>query len=787
MVWADVCRPADLGREWGMARLFGRRNDGASDADVPREWRKALAEVLARVDRGRVGLSGTVQDYVLTGSPESILVQVGAHPDAPLAFALWGIGPFDKVDDSDRQLCSGFGSVPPDVLYRWSRVLESVLVHNTYQIGLAPVGGGHWAEALIIEVANVASGTAFALPEALRLDHEVVERMLVAGGAHPSELLRAGFQPNRSYVAAGQRMALRRMDGYDQAVRRHAELLRADMGIRKAENQLVVLEMLSPLGPDTLSLLAAELAQMATSTSSQVRAQAAAPLAKINAASPLHSIATAGKPEERLHALRLLWSSQDAVLMDWARKQAADDRAPNVRALLTEWDRPAEVPQRVTMTVEVPAIDWRVPVTDDLRALLRRIWDEANRAIDKENFRRRVANERYLHQHGEMPPWRGSDLRQLDDRALAAVVNALESGHPPKRPDERSGVPESVLEDLVVRHAQNGLLGPVELTVIMSQLGVLLNYAGDLSDLAASAYNTQHDAIGRPTLLELSTVLDQLGVDGAPMVLKRFSRAFGDVLGRDWPAEDIAPFVAISLSLVMDAIAPAERAYYVDPMAPFRALATLPSSPAPVVETLWALALGTRKAERRPAQDALARVPGIEDRVVTALADGKADVRTAAAHWLTRLGYVAAVPALEVAVTREKQDVTMGALLDALQAFGQPVEKYLDRGSLAKQASKGLANGLPKDLTWLHWDALPAVHWADNGERLSPEIVRWFVVQAVKAKSPEPNAVLRQYCALFDPRDREALGQHLLEPGWQRTSGRSGLTRLSGWPNSRRR
>ena len=38
-----------------------------------------------------------------------------------------------------------------------------------------------------------------------------------------------------------------------------------------------------------------------------------------------------------------------------------------------------------------------------------------------------------------------------------------------------------------------------------------------------------------------------------------------------------------------------------------------------------------------------------------------------------------------------------------------------------------------------------------------------MIVQAVKQKSPEPNAILRKYCKMFEPRDREQLGQFLLE------------------------
>lgn len=58
---------------------------------------------------------------------------------------------------------------------------------------------------------------------------------------------------------------------------------------------------------------------------------------------------------------------------------------------------------------------------------------------------------------------------------------------------------------------------------------------------------------------------------------------------------------------------------------------------------------------------------------------------------------------------------------------------------------------------------MPAVRWADSGDAVPVDVLTSFAVQAVKAKSPEPNVMLRKYCALFDPADREAFGQYLLE------------------------
>jgi hypothetical protein len=224
------------------------------------------------------------------------------------------------------------------------------------------------------------------------------------------------------------------------------------------------------------------------------------------------------------------------------------------------------------------------------------------------------------------------------------------------------------------------------------------------------------------------------------------------------------PFFAHNLERLARLLDPAQRKdYWFDRGGVFRAIATLPTPPAAVVNALFDLALSGPRADRALAQAALQSLPGKEARIVNALADGKADVRAVAAQWLMRLRHEDAVPALEKAVAKEKHDVPKGALLDALQALGQPVEKYLDRDALATEAAKAKAKGLPKELEWFPWAALPTVHWADSGAPVPLDVLRWLMAQAVRQKSPEPNAVLRKYCGMFQPRDREAFGQFILE------------------------
>lgn len=193
----------------------------------------------------------------------------------------------------------------------------------------------------------------------------------------------------------------------------------------------------------------------------------------------------------------------------------------------------------------------------------------------------------------------------------------------------------------------------------------------------------------------------------------------------------------------------------------FHALGTFPQPAPSLVPQLWELALGP-KSERPAAQRCLAGLSDKVNRLISALGSGTAESRFAAAEWLSRLGDERAVKPLLAALKQEKNDTTKGAIMGALEQLGVPVEQFLDRAALLQEAIKGLAKGVPEDLKWLPFDQLPSVHWADNGKRVAPEILQWWLVQGFKLKNPEPGALLRKYCASLKASDRETLGQFVL-------------------------
>src|SRR5690606_15545882 len=93
------------------------------------------------------------------------------------------------------------------------------------------------------------------------------------------------------------------------------------------------------------------------------------------------------------------------------------------------------------------------------------------------------------------------------------------------------------------------------------------------------------------------------------------------------------------------------------------------------------------------------------------------------------------------------------------------------RRELVAQAGKAAKKrpAVPEALGWLSWSELPPVRWApgtredDAGpaDLVPEEVIRHLAVQAVRARSAEPDAVLRGHVDLFEPGDRVAFGAAL--------------------------
>lgn len=747
----------------------------AAVADVPEAWQDRLRKVLSSLDGiadVRNGLARDMAAYVLRGEPVAVLHEIASLPVVAERLHLSGYRYDAYVTGSDRDLYQDFARLPVATALRWARLLEaaaSVVRGSAYTMQFA--NGSHWPEVLIAHAGGI-SLDAWSSQRARGRNPslECLESMLTEAGMPADALLVSAFATPVPTGYSWFRRALMVSDlpGYGDALRRHAASIRPLLLAPAVAQRLHVLAMLDPVEGATLDLWATELADLATVNSKQVRALAGPLVCRGGRAmeDALKSLATGGKPEQRVHALRLLRElarhQDDAELENYTATVAGQDKAPSVQALIDEWNAQAGAITAPTgYDYEVPVIDWAQTLTPGLTQAVDELWKGLNQAVERTNQAAREHHARGLTMGRNWPvklvePFTAAERKQLLECLAAPEPQRLKVSH-------YSGY--QVLDEALRQFAMNPAVTPVALAKAIDFVNPK-NQQSRLEDDLTQSFNAMHRSSGRPTLLELQQILEGLGYP-AHAVLRAYCHSWRS-LAADWQDDAVWPFFAHHQDDLIELLAQTSaREYYLDRTRLYAAIATLPRPPERIVNALFDLALGIAKTERPAAQAALANLPDKESRIVEALANGKAEVRTIAAQWLSQLRHEPALPALETAVKKERNDVAKGAMLDALQSLGQPVEKYLDRASLQKEAIKALVKGLPKDLAWFPWEALPGVRWADTGEAVANDVLRWMLVQAVKQKSAEPNAVLRKFCAMFDPTDRERFGQFVLEAWMQ--------------------
>ncbi len=422
-----------------------------------------------------------------------------------------------------------------------------------------------------------------------------------------------------------------------------------------------------------------------------------------------------------------------------------------------------EVEAATPLDYSVPIVDWSDSNSDAIDEALQAFRAAVEELIHEKNAEARARHadelaQGYQHTLELVSPFCDSLFARL--RALMAADSCCLQGMPAHFRGVR-------IQDALNQFAVAPGVTPVAL------MKMCIFFAGahrdnEIASMTEGAFNAMHAASGQPSLLELQQLLGARGY-GPEALLKSYCQGWryghGDSpLGRDWAPLAVWPFFVHHVELLNEQLAAvAGGRYNVVRSYLYRAVALFPQLPPSTVDVLFDLALGSVKGERVAAQNALIGFSGTPARIVSALASGKGDVRTAAAQWLTRTEYKDALPALEEAVAKEKNDAAKGAMLDALNQFGQPMEKYFDRKLLAREATAALAKGVPKDLAWFPWAAMPALHWADTAVAVEPDVLRLLLVQAFKQKSPEPNAVLRKLCGMFAAQGRERFGQFVLE------------------------
>jgi hypothetical protein len=732
----------------------------------------ALKKALEGLDKKHPGLSQRAYDYVTQGEPVGVLAEVTQDDHSGTALGTLN-GWHQRGDTSRTALYESIASLPAAATLRWAKLLvASAQAGRHGRSNMFDFASqAEWPQALLLNASGLDYNTYGGNPKPHQgLTMQAFEAALVEDGMAPAALVAAAFgtDVNQGYGRETRLEMVASLNGYAQALQAHVEAVKPLLGSTNVRQRLHMLNMLAKATPETLVTLAAPLCQMAVASSKQVRAAAEPLVRKIaqGAYAELRGIAVKEKPEQRYFALRLIHdlgrAENDAAMQEFARSTAAADKAPNVNALPAEWDGQASAGAAYVLPeYTVPKIDWDNAFTPEVEAAVDRLFAGWNELIDKANAasRARVEAAQAAGQKG----WHHHEIDRYIEKEVAEVKRHLRSPEP--KTDHRIQFRRAHAVDarpLFTAFIATPGLGPVAMIKLLDVLGMIERqprYSRDLGGLFAmymNEYKQLHPEFG---LLELALIVECIGLE-PDRVIASYCSNYGSLAG-NWEDETVWPYFLHYLEDLLRAMGAANN-YYFDRARLYKAIGTLPVPPEAVVNQLFDLALGTGKTERPLAQDALAKMPNKEARIIAALGDGKSDARANAANWLARLQHKAAVPALEQALAKEKHDIAKGAILGALEVLGQPMDQYLRRDLLEGEAKKAIAKGVPKDLEWFPRDTLPPVAWED-GSAVSPDILTWFLIQAVKQKSPEPNAMLRQYCARFEAKSREAFGQFVLD------------------------
>ena len=120
----------------------------------------------------------------------------------------------------------------------------------------------------------------------------------------------------------------------------------------------------------------------------------------------------------------------------------------------------------------------------------------------------------------------------------------------------------------------------------------------------------------------------------------------------------------------------------------------------------------------------------------------------------------ARLPPESEALREEASESVRAMIVRALAACGEDVSAHLAPEELAGRAALGLARPRAAPPAWLDLDRLPAVHWAADGARVDPVIVRWWVVlaeQLGRLRTAVVSAPLDLYLPLLRPEDAAGL------------------------------
>ena len=219
--------------------------------------------------------------------------------------------------------------------------------------------------------------------------------------------------------------------------------------------------------------------------------------------------------------------------------------------------------------------------------------------------------------------------------------------------------------------------------------------------------------------------------------------------------EDSWPWMAQDLARARDLLEDSTSATRV-----LRALAHFPAVPRSMVPALTQVAVGRSEVNRELAQKLLAGFSEVGDLALEAVMSPVAHVRRAGAAWLASLTIRDGVARLRATRAQEEDRLARANLLRTLQVYGDDVSDLVTAEALTPPRRR--LKRPPAALDWFPFEALPEVRLAD-GAPLDPEIVRNWVLEAYRLKTPDGAGTIELYLNLLDAKDACELSAFVVE------------------------
>ena len=659
------------------------------------------------------------------------------------------------------------------------------------------------------------------------LTAEVVDALYVKAGESPGAFARLVYNVNPNDHQQKQLAECSiHLNEFAEYTLKHTAIVQAALQHPERDRRIHTLHMLTKVNVPIEAFVAA-IAQSAVSSAKTER-EVATPLLRQNpqAAIPiLQAQAESGKASERQHAVQLLWELAGEQMQPFLESRLEVEKAAKVRSILEQLlatPSAAAIASTAPSLPPLPAVEFTVPVPDSAAPLLKKMVVAFNEGR-MQSRRNLLQNLSGYHQPGmsHADVFRMNSFSQQTANAIIQMLDEIKAnphnsqlneaellkrfslildqnyGHrditlPVMTEALQSGTGKDCCEIQYVGghyHVKQlkleikAFLAAPETSLIQTvRLLILMRYLSAKSFRRNPAlfeaeghelllfYRQHHPDCGG--LRELAAVLESLQLSPWRIGQEMLSSWGASQFWR-WGNDAIWPYFAERLQLLEDALtlntgSSWETGYYEQQRQrqnAFKVLKAFPQPPAQLTSRLWQLAFEGPKAERGIVQDCLNALDDTPNRILAALSDPNREIRTIAAAWLGDRGDPATIPSLKQALTKENSDAAKDIMLRSLEKLEASVDEFLDRDNLLKDSQKLLQPGIPKALHWFPWSALPTIHWRDTGEVVAPDILKGLLLQCLKQKNAEPGPILKRYVEMWQPDEREALGQFVLA-GW---------------------